>query len=239
MTPAAEQLGIAVVTWNIQYGIAVDAAIEEIRSSPALSRFDVLLLQEMDEQGTRAIATALDADFAFASRRRHANTGRDFGNAVVSRRPIVERAQVDLPHAARVRGHERHATFARVDVDGRSVGCYSVHTEVPLLPLSRRREQFAHLAADIRDGSPDLVVVGGDFNTITSRGLRALDTALGEAGLRRVSSDVGPTYRRASVSMRLDHVFAAGLRSTGSGSAATTASDHPPMWVDLVTVPDH
>ncbi len=234
MANTGDDVVITVVTWNIRYGIAVDVAIDEIRSSPALRDFDVLLLQEMDEAGTRAIATALDADFAFASRRRHANTGRDFGNAVVSRRPIVERAQVDLPHAARVRGHERHATFARLDIDGTSLGCYSVHTEVPLLPLSKRREQFAHLAADIRDGTCDLTVVGGDFNTMTSRGLRALDTALGESGLARVSGDVGPTYRRAPVTMRLDHLFASRLRPTRSGTVATEASDHPPLWVDLV-----
>lgn len=228
---------LTVVTWNIQYGIAIDAAIAEIRASPELSRFDVLLLQEMDGAGTQAIAHALDADHAFASRRPHANTGRDFGNAVVTRWPIVDRSQIDLPHAAPIRGHERHATFARVDVDGTTVGCYSVHTEVPLLPLARRRQQFAHLAADIRDGSADRVVIGGDFNTMTARGLRALDTALDEAGIHRVSRDVGPTYRRSAVSMRLDHLFAAGLRPVRSGSVETAASDHAPLWVDLETIP--
>lgn len=228
---------VTVVTWNIQFGIEVDAAIEEIGSAPELSRFDVLLLQEMDGAGTAAIADALDADFAFASRRPHANTGRDFGNAVLSRWPIVDRSQVDLPHAARVRGHERHATFARVDVDGAPLGCYSVHTEVPLLPLAKRREQFSHLAADIRSGADDRIVLGGDFNTMTARGLRALDTALDEVGVRRVSDAVGPTYRRRPVAMRLDHVFAAGLRPVRSGSVATAASDHPPVWVDLEASP--
>lgn len=224
---------ITVVTWNIQYGIEIETAIREIEQSGVLSGFDVLLLQEMDEAGTEAIAAAFDADYAFASRHAHANTGRDFGNAVVSRWPMFDRAQIDLPHAARVRGHERHATYARTDIDGVSVGCFSVHTEVPLLPLAKRREQFAHLATNIRDGAGERVLLGGDFNTMTTRGLKALDTALDDSGLDRVSSDIGPTFRRGAVTMRLDHVFAAGFRTVDVGSTPTAASDHPPLWVEL------
>lgn len=226
-------MSLTVVTWNIQFGIEVDTAIREIEESSLLSGFDVLLLQEMDLAGTEAVANAFCADYSFASRHPHANTGRDFGNAVVTRWPITDRAQIDLPHAARVRGHHRHATFASVDVDGIAIGCYSVHTEVPLLPLSKRREQFAQLAADTASGPPDRSVVGGDFNTITARGLRALDIALREAGLERVTADAGRTYRKASLSMRLDHIFAAGFRTVGCGSVPTEASDHPPLWVEL------
>ena len=223
-----------VVSWNIQYGIESELAAREIAESAEMSGFDVLLLQEMDESGTATIAEAFGAHYAYAATGPHANTGRDFGNAVVTRWPIRLNAEVPLPHRASVSGQPRSATHAVVDVGGVDVSVYSVHTEIPALRLARRIEQFATVAADAESNPFDLVVIGGDFNTVTGRGVRALTDAMRAAGLERVSSASAPSYRRGGRDLMLDHVFAAGFSgATGGVVDGTTASDHAPLWVEL------
>lgn len=226
--------GVRVVSWNIQYGIEVERAAHELSERPEARDVDVLLLQEMDETGTAAIAAALDANYAYTSPAPHAHTGRDFGNAVVTRWPIRHSAEIPLPHVAPVSGQPRSATHALVRVGDLDVSVYSVHTEIPALRLARRVEQFETVTADIRARGFERVVVGGDFNTVTARGARALATSMSTAGLIRVSAEDSLSYRRMGRDMMLDHVFAAGFEVRDAGVlAATEASDHLPIWVAL------
>lgn len=227
-----------VVSWNIQHGVETELAISEIAASAELRDHDILLLQEMDEAGTAVIADAFGAGYAYTSASPHAQTGRDFGNSIVTRWPIRRRAEISLPHRALVRGQPRSATHAVVDVDGQDVSVYSVHTEIPALRLARRVEQFAAVALDANEAASERVVVGGDFNTVTQRGVRALTEALRVAQLIRVSSDTDSSYRRGGRDLALDHIFAKGFDASATGVlVGTAASDHDPLWVELV-VPD-
>ena len=225
---------VRVVSWNVQYGIAVEAAGHQLADEADLGSADIVLLQEMDEPGTARIAEMLGAMYAYASRAPHANTGRDFGNAVISRWPLSDPFDVLLPHIASVDGHPRHAMRATVEIDGRAVDAYSVHTETPQLRLARRVEQFDTVADDIRRRGVPHAVVGGDFNTVTERGVRALTRSMASAGLERVSGLGLASYRRFGRDLPLDHLFAGGFeRVTGGVVPATEASDHLPVWVEL------
>lgn len=223
-----------VVSWNIQYGVETERAAHELLEHVETRDLDILLLQEMDEPGTAAIADALGANYAYTSPAPHAHTGRDFGNAVVTRWPIRRSAEIPLPNQSPVAGQPRSATHALVGVGDLDVAVYSVHTEVPSLRLAKRIEQFDTVAADIvRRGHPR-VVVGGDFNTVTTRGSRALASSMAAAGLARVSADDSLSYRRLGRDMMLDHVFGVGFDVVDAGVAAPTeASDHLPIWVEL------
>ena len=224
-----------VVSWNIQYGIEAATAASEIADSDDMRDFDVLLLQEMDEPGTATVAEAFGANYTYATTGLHANTGRDFGNAVVTRWPIRRTAEIPLPHRASVNGQARSATHAVVGVGDHDVSCYSVHTEIPLLSLARRIEQFAAVAQDVGWQPFELAVVGGDFNTVTARGVRALADTLRSVGLEKVSSTTAPSYRRGGRNLILDHIFASGFADAPSTGVVegTTASDHAPIWVEL------
>lgn len=223
-----------IVSWNIQYGIETERAAVELLAREATRSVDVLLLQEMDEPGTASIAEAMGANYAYTSPAPHDHTGRDFGNAVVTKWPIRNSAEVPLPHVASVSGQPRSATHALVDVAGLEVSIYSVHTEIPALRLARRIEQFDTVADDIRRRGHTLVVVGGDFNTVTSRGAKAVAASMASAGLRRVSAEDSRSYRRLGRDLMLDHLFAAGFDVVDAGVVAPTeASDHLPIWADL------
>jgi endonuclease/exonuclease/phosphatase family metal-dependent hydrolase len=212
------------VTFNIAFARRVDGAIELLSTEPALRGADVLLLQEMDAGGTRRIAEALGMGYVYYPAISHHRTDRDFGNAVLSRWPIVEDAKIVLPHRSRYAGTQRTATAATLLVGDRRVRVYSVHLgTVADVGPGARREQLRAVLADAA-GHPR-VVIGGDMN---------------DAAVARVARDAGygwPTERgpRTMRLGRVDHLLLRGLASPDTAAAGTVTdargvSDHRPVW---------
>jgi endonuclease/exonuclease/phosphatase family metal-dependent hydrolase len=225
---------IKVVSWNIRFGLEVDAAIRFLRECPELCGADVLLLQEMDEIGTARIAETLGLDYVYGAFGVHPQSGRDFGNAVLARWSLSGPDVRLLPHRAAVWGHPRVLVTTTVVIGGEPVLVGSVHTEVPLLSSPKRRRQFDEIARLVAGWPGERIVVGGDFNTVTSRGVSVLDKRLAVIGASRVTVDAGPSLRRGVREFTLDHVFARGWSPVASGVVAGSgASDHRPVWVEL------
>lgn len=226
-TPSA----LLVVSWNIQFGVEVDRAAELLAGHQRLVDADIVLLQEMDREGTERIAAALGAHHTFAALGPHRATGREFGNAVLARRPLGPSTVTPLPFTAPVSGQERLLVHTELDDDGAAIRVGSVHTEVPTLRGTKRAEHLRAVAAATGDAP---AIVGGDFNTATRSALATLDDEMAAVGARRVSAGSGPTLRRAGRNFTLDHVYARGFEPVGSGSVdAGGASDHRPIWVRL------
>ena len=215
---------LRVVSFNIEFALRVDSAIGLLASDPALRGADVLLLQEMNEEATRRVAEALGMWYVYYPAIFHLRTKRHFGNAVLSRWPIIEDKKILLPHHSRFARTQRTATAATLRVGGSLVRVYSTHlgTMTDVAPASRRDQLRAILA----DGAHyPMVVVGGDMN----------DVSVG-----RVARDEGyswPTERGPDTSWlgRLDHIFFKGFASPDSTAAGTVlnvrgASDHLPVW---------
>ncbi|MEM9607585.1 MAG: endonuclease/exonuclease/phosphatase family protein [Actinomycetota bacterium] len=225
---------LRVVSWNIRFGVEVDAAVDELVRVDELVHPDLLLLQEMDEDGSERIASALGARFVYWSVAAHRKSDRPFGNAIVSPWPITEWAAVELPHVAPVSGHPRAAVRARLRIHERDVVAYSVHTETAALRLARRIDQFQRIADDVRDQGVANVIVGGDFNTVTARGVSALVGVFASSGLDRAGATAGGSFRRAGRTISLDHLFVAGFETSNAGVVSSTAaSDHLPLWAEL------
>jgi endonuclease/exonuclease/phosphatase family metal-dependent hydrolase len=230
--PFAGQLNV--VSWNIRFGEAIDAAIEELRSVAVLQDADVLLLQEMDEKGVERIAAALGYNYVYYPASIHNKVDRSFGNAVLSKWPIEETAKIVLPYASPHRNQRRIAVGATLDVDGVPVVAYSVHTEIPVLPNAWRDEQWDHLAEQIALGGDACIVVGGDFNTFTARSVEALGERMDRLGLAPVDEEPAPSTSLARLGFRPDHFFVRGLAPLETGVwAETKASDHYPIWTVL------
>jgi endonuclease/exonuclease/phosphatase family metal-dependent hydrolase len=231
VAPAARP-EIRVVTFNIEFGVRVDRAIEALRSHPRLRDADLLLLQEMDRAGVERIAQALALNYAYCPSSVHAKTRRDLGTAVLSPWPIEDRWKVRLPHLARMTRNARSVVGARVAIGGRAIRVYSVHFGT-LLGLSgrERREQLEAVVQDAR-GSAEPVIVGGDFNS------KSLAERLAGQGFTWPTRDIGATWK----GFRFDHVLARGLDPAPAPSAGVArevddASDHRPAWVTFLAVP--
>jgi endonuclease/exonuclease/phosphatase family metal-dependent hydrolase len=223
-----------VVSWNIELGRNLDQAADELRTIEPLADADIVLLQEMDDEGTAFLAGELAMDHHYDSPAPHPLTGKPFGNAILSRWPLLEAAEVRFPHRARVQGQLRGATKAVVDLQGTHVTGYSVHIETVLMGTRRRSAQVRTLGSDAGRTPAPHMVIGGDFNAATARSRRAFDAALGEAGLLRATNDERGTFERFGRSFALDHIYTRGLRVLASGVAAEPgASDHQPVWAEL------
>lgn len=215
---------LRIASFNIEYGIRVDSAIAVLAGNPALRNADVLLLQEMDDKGTRRVADTLGMAYVYYPSVFRYNTHRDLGNAILSRWPIVEDRKLILPHLARITHGQRAATAATIRVGDALVRVYSLHlgTMAGLAPAARR-DQLKTVLADA--GRYPRVVIGGDLNDE------------GIAGIARDHGYAWPTQRGPATTEigRLDHILLKGLTSPDSAAAGTVlevhgASDHRPVW---------
>jgi endonuclease/exonuclease/phosphatase family metal-dependent hydrolase len=225
------------VTWNIAFAGEIEQAITELRDSEELRQADVIMLQEMDETGTEQIAQALGYNYVYYPASVHSRHDKNFGNAVLSRWPIVDSAKIILPHNNPTNDQIRIATRATIDIDGRQIPIYSVHTETFLLGPQQRNDQIAAVAEEaamMLASEVDYAIIGGDFNTLTPDSMAALVTRMEEAGLEWVSQGAGETLDKAGLGVALDHIFASNMTQLATGAySASNTSDHFPVWVDL------
>ncbi|MGI9615300.1 MAG: endonuclease/exonuclease/phosphatase family protein [Acidimicrobiales bacterium] len=222
-----------IVSWNIRHGDDVDRAIHLLRDDEQLRDADAIFLQEMDHDGTLAIAEALGLSHSYATAGPHYRTGRDFGNAVLSPWPLSDEEVIELPHKARIRGQPRVAVKAVATVGDLAVSLSTTHTEIPSLGKKKRDDQVEVLASVAARWPTELAVVGGDFNTVSVKGIRSLTERFAKHGFAHVSSDAVRTLRRVGQDFTLDHVFARGFDAVASGVTRVEVSDHDPVWVEL------
>jgi endonuclease/exonuclease/phosphatase family metal-dependent hydrolase len=228
---------LKVVTFNIAYAKKVDLALELLRETAALQTPDVLALQEMDAPGVEQIARELEMNSLYIPSAIHPSTDRDFGCAILSPWPLVEPGKVVLPIAGFGSGVRRSAVRATVRRGEQRVRIYSVHLPSPLgVTGAARRQQIAVLLDDAA-GSPDPVVIAGDFNS-SDVGQQFVAT-----GYSWPTRDVGTTSKFFFFGMSIDHVFVKGLElpsgvtSAGAVEDNKGASDHRPVWA-LLETPD-
>lgn len=230
---------LLVVSWNIQFGVEVAAAAEALLIAPDLQDADIILLQEMDQHGTELIAATVGLEYAYIRSSVHPQTGRDFGNAVLSRWPLTDFGVVYLPYTSALQGQPRQVVHADANVAGIRIRACSVHAEVPTLSPPKRRKQFAAIGDVAQAWEDGPLVIGGDFNTLTRRGVDTVSARLAPIGVRRVTEGAGPTLRRGGREFVLDHIYARSLTPRSCGVVAgLNASDHRPLWVRL-TIDGH
>ena len=224
---------LRVVTYNVQWARHIDRAIHVLQHREPLTDADIVVLQEMDPDGTRRIADALGMAWVYYPSAIHPKRGLDFGNAVLSRWPIVADRKLILPHIAGLRQAQRIATAVTVLVDSIPVRVYSTHLGTPSdIRPSKRRDQARAIVADA--AAYPLVIVAGDMN---SHGIGKEFVANGF---------LWPTEHNGFTTafFNWDHVFLKGFappapqrKFTGIVRDTLRTSDHDPVWA-LAYLPD-
>lgn len=217
--------GLDVVSLNIRHGIAIDRARRLFGRRVELARANVILLQEMDAAGTGALAAALEMQHVYHPAFVHPDTGRPFGNAVLSRWPIVDDRVIILPHTRPGQLVRRSATYATVMTPLGVVEVCSLHLATPF-QLSRRarREQVQAAVRHVRGF--ERVILGGDFNSHRMAGVAAAADL--DWTTRRVGATVGYLFS-------VDHILTRGLRVHEVGRITDTrdTTDHAAVWARL------
>jgi endonuclease/exonuclease/phosphatase family metal-dependent hydrolase len=192
-------------------------------------------MQEMHESGVSAVAQALGYNYVYypASVASH---GDNFGNAILARWPINDPTKIILPGLHPLTGQQRTATRATVRIGGEDVVVYSIHAETATAPRSLRRAQFAAIVNDI-PADAQRVIIGGDFNTVTGRGVNQLAQLFDAGELEHASAKLGPTFTRFGLRpSATDHIFYRGFKRRDAGVLGhIAASDHFPVWAAFTT----
>jgi len=231
---------LLVVSYNIQFGEKIDQAVADLQSDSLVALADILLLQEMDAQGTDSLARALGCTYVYYPASVHPKHDKGFGNAVLSRWPILSHQVLFLPHAQPLNRQRRVAVSADIDIDGKPLRAISVHLEIPVLSQGQRLNQLQAVVDSLAaDDIP--TIIAGDFNTSSLDDFAVFHQVMREAGFHRVRIPVTHTARPNwksqlfSQDLLLDHIFYRGMRSVGAGGLTEAlASDHFPVWARLV-----
>jgi endonuclease/exonuclease/phosphatase family metal-dependent hydrolase/membrane-associated phospholipid phosphatase len=213
-----------VVTFNTRHAVEIDSTIALLRDTPALQRADIVALQEVDAAATERIARSLGMEYVYYPATRHPKFGRDFGNAILTRWPIVEDRKLLLPHLGRFRHTVRTVTAVTITVNGNAVRVYSAHlgTAAEIGPR-QKREQMQVIVDDA--AAHARVVVLGDMN------------GHGVGKVLRAAGYQWPTeHNPKTISFgNWDHVFLKGIALAHDGAIGVVrdsrrASDHRAVW---------
>jgi endonuclease/exonuclease/phosphatase family metal-dependent hydrolase len=217
-----------VATFNVKFSEHPDRVIALFREQAPLRDADVVALQEMREDGVERIARALGYDYVYYPSARHPKSHGNFGNAVLSRWPIVSDRKLVLPHLSRWRKLQRAACVALIEVGDRRLQVVSAHLETPFGIGRRQRHDQARVIIEDARASRYPVIVAGDFNS------RWIAADFERAGFRWATRELGGTFRW----FEWDHVFVLGLPAPPQPRAGLVrdtqgASDHRPVWAEI------
>src|SRR3989442_699923 len=161
---------LRVVTLNLKYARQVERAIYAFQSYVPLRGADVIMLQEMDAPATQRIAAAMGMAYVYYPAGVHPRTHRDFGNAILSRWPIITDRKLILPHLGRLRHGQRIATVANIRVGNETVRLYRRHLGPPSdMGGEKRRDQARVILQDATTSPLVIVVPSGRMTRAWSR----------------------------------------------------------------------
>lgn len=230
VAPVTTPESLLVVTFNVKYAEQTGRAIELLQTAPELRGADVVMLQEMNEDAVAEAATALGMNYVYYPAVLHPVPKKNFGNALLSRWPIVDDQKLILPSRSVSRGGQRVAVAATLLVGSERVRVYAVHLSTILEVWFTG--QTNQIEALIRSAEGyDRVIVAGDMNSHDHVG-----ALFSDSGYFWPSWSTGPTTHKL---FAVDHVFTRGFQGAGSGAVQDNlgASDHLPVWATLTFRP--
>lgn len=241
---APEEASFRIVTYNIHKGRGLDRRVRPQRIVEILREInaDIIALQEVlnadnsrrDEHQTRFIAEELRLHYAFGENRRLKGSG--YGNAILSRLPLIMEENYDLSHAQR---EERGCLRADIALSNSQVlHIFNVHLGTAY--LERRHQGRKLVESDIftRLDVTGPRILLGDFNEwLPGLSTRLFREHFGSVDLRACLGR-RRTYPGAFPFLHLDHIYfddSLELKRAAVYRSGRTllASDHLPLVADF------
>jgi endonuclease/exonuclease/phosphatase family metal-dependent hydrolase len=225
---------IKIVTYNIKLAKKMRKALNLILQHTDLDNADIICLQEMDPDGVKLIANALEYNYVYYPAILHPRSNKDFGNAIVTKWPIINDQKIILPKLGPGK-LQRIAVSATVLIHNVRIIIFCVHMKVYV----KHRERRVPIDRIIETIEPSIkhCIIAGDFNTFSKSNCRAILEPLKEANFQSVTEKIGWTYKYwylLNKKSTLDHIFTRGLGVVNAGKIINrTASDHIPIWGEL------
>ena len=234
------------LSYNIHKGIGgLDRRYDLARIIETIRHYqpDVAFLQEVDDGAKRSrhdcqvdlLAEAVELPHRAYQRNVRLRSVGHYGNAILSRWPIVDAVDVDLTIPLKKR---RCALVCQVETEvrghSRTIGLANVH--LGLAGFERQIQLRRLLGGELfsKLGAETPLVIGGDFNDVWENIGKKI---MHPAGFELASGTIR-TFPAAAPLRRLDRVFCRGPISSlaafgGHTGLAKRASDHLPLIVDF------
>lgn len=242
---------LRVLSYNIHKCIGgVDRKYQPERTSEVIRNLDVdvLMLQEVDAGVARSNrdkqVDVLGEMLGLKYRTWYPNVdvrgGGQYGNAILSRYPIIESTNIDLTLRFKKRRSALHGVIrVRHDDVDRTIHCYNMHLGLARYERKRQLAMFldSHPFANLHEDTA--IVVGGDLNDVYG----GLGELLAPAGFRGI--DKRPKTFPAWGPLRaLDAIFVRGQMdfvglARCDTQLARQASDHRPLVAEVRLRPHH
>jgi endonuclease/exonuclease/phosphatase family metal-dependent hydrolase len=228
---------IRVATYNVHGCVGSDGRHDPARVSSVIAEIDadVVALQEFTypndvtlDTRTPVVFTTLDSyECALGPTREH--HAQWFGNALLTRHPIVDVHRIDLSMARR---EPRGALAATLDVGGAHVHVLAAHLG---LRIGERRFQVRQILDYLESVRHSIVVVLGDFNDwLPGRSVvHVLDRRLGRPPRPRSFPVAWPIIPLDRIWVQPRHLLR--RLSAHATPAAKRASDHLPVVAEIGT----
>lgn len=246
---AADKNTLKVASFNIEFSLRIDEAIELLSSDADTDDIDILMLQEMDEIATAQIAKALHMSYIYYPAIYHPKYKKNVGTAILSRFPITQKSKIILPHpssypkVAKWKNYKfnKIATHATIEIRGKVIALYSLHTAA-FNTTQKKWDCSTKIAHHAKKHKYSYIIVGGDFNSMGQTDIQAsIDPFLQENYIWS-SRDIGHSgnHKRALLAFIpaeafvLDHIVSKGFKLIDSGKlSAVDISDHDLIWTEL------
>ena len=226
---------LKVMSYNIHHGKSLFGvhSIDTIAELIKENDIDIVGLQEVDSGMFRSkfrnqaeyLGMQLDMNYTFGD---NLNIlGGKYGNAILSKYPIISYENLTLPSAREQRGF----LSATIDVNGNHIQFIVTHLG---LNAEERTKQIEVIKRYIETIQREVILVG-DFNALQeSPEIRSLSKLMQDAGEITGNDDL-PTFDLPLLSKRIDYIFV-GQQVLIENYAVikSRASDHYPVHVELV-----
>jgi len=232
-----EPVAFRVLTYNIHHGEGMDGKIDLDRIAGVIrrSKTDLVALQEVDRGIERSgdvdqpakLAALTDMHVIFE--KNIDLQGGEYGNAVLSRFPVVWHRNHQLP---KMPGNEQRGLLeVYALIGGQKLTFFATHLDHQA-DDGERIASVAVLRELIGDSEGSPVIVAGDFNAAPdSRVIREVRAFLGDTSVDAGSES--PSFPADVPERRIDYILYgahAGLRFTANQVLPeATASDHRPV----------
>ncbi|MTI81737.1 MAG: endonuclease [Firmicutes bacterium] len=224
---------LRVLTYNIRHGQGIDNKISLERIAWVIynSRADICGLQELDKWNPRSgmrnqakeLARLCGMNYVFGANISLAGIAR-YGNAILSRWPILNHRNYSLPGKGEKRGLLK-AVIKRQNLD---INFYNTHLT---LDENSRIEQVQFINSVINQQDPTILT--GDLNEqIGGKALKSLQDKF----INCFPNDTGAfTYPTASPTEKIDYIFTdKEWRVNWAKVIKSQASDHLPFLAEVV-----
>lgn len=240
-TPARAETPFRIMTYNIHHGEGTDGIVDLDRIVTIIreSGADIVCLQEVDRNLPRTgkadfpaeLARKLNMAVAFESN--YDFDGGEYGNATLSRWPIVASVNHALP---RPEGREpRGCLQTTLRVNGALLDVFNTHFG---LVADERKQQAAAVLALLSTDRP--TIVAGDLNeTARAAAVQSLTLKLRDPLLDTPESSIrdGDGEGRRIDFILVSEDLVAVSANVVSTPVATVASDHLPVIAEIVLEP--